>query len=43
MGADPFAYALEAIPTDDPEGAALLPDRDDYYADLPQRHGGIHG
>ena len=30
---DPFAYALEAIPTDDPEGAAILPERDDYYAD----------
>jgi cyclase len=30
---DPFAYALEAIPTDDPEGAALVPDRDTYYAD----------
>src|SRR5262249_50874421 len=24
------------IPTDDPEGAALLPDRDAYYADLPR-------
>ena len=33
---DPFAYALEAIPTDDPDGAALLPDRDDYYANLPR-------
>jgi cyclase len=33
---DPYAYALEAIPTDDPEGAALLPDRDAYYADLPR-------
>jgi len=33
---DPFAYALEAIPTDDPEGAAILPDRDVYYADLPR-------
>jgi len=31
---DPFAYALEAIPTDDPEGAALVPDRETYYADL---------
>lgn len=30
---DPFAYALEAIPTDDPEGAELIPDRDAYYAD----------
>jgi len=33
---DPFAYALEAIPSDDPAGAALLPDRDAYYADLPR-------
>jgi glyoxylase-like metal-dependent hydrolase (beta-lactamase superfamily II) len=33
---DPFAYALEAIPTDDPDGAAILPDRDDYYANLPR-------
>jgi cyclase len=33
---DPFAYALEAIPTDDPDGAALIPDRDEYYADLPR-------
>jgi cyclase len=30
---DPFAYAEEAIPTDDPEGAALFPDRDEYYRD----------
>jgi cyclase len=30
---DPFAYAAEAIPTDDPEGAAIFPDRDEYYAD----------
>jgi cyclase len=33
---DPFAYALEAIPTDDPQGAALIPDRDEYYAALPR-------
>jgi cyclase len=33
---DPFAYALEAIPTDDPEAASILPDRDDYYANLPR-------
>ena len=33
---DPFDYALEAVPTDDPEGAALIPDRDEYYADLPR-------
>ena len=26
---DPFDYALEAIPTDDPEGAAIFPERDD--------------
>jgi cyclase len=30
---DPYAYALEAIPTDDPEAAPLVPDRDTYYAD----------
>jgi glyoxylase-like metal-dependent hydrolase (beta-lactamase superfamily II) len=30
---DPFEYAREAIPTDDPEGAALFPGRDEYYAD----------
>ncbi len=30
---DPFAYAAEAIPTDDPAGAALFPDRDVYEAD----------
>jgi cyclase len=30
---DPYAYACEAIPTDDPAGAAILPDRDTYYAD----------
>lgn len=30
---DPFAYAAEAIPTDDPEGAAIFPDRDEYYED----------
>jgi cyclase len=29
---DPFAYALEALPTDDPEGAALVPEREAYYA-----------
>jgi cyclase len=33
---DPFDYALEAIPTDDPEGASLIPDRDEYYANLPR-------
>jgi len=30
---DPYAYAKEAIPTDDPEGAAIFPDREAYYAD----------
>ncbi|ABL80692.1 MULTISPECIES: MBL fold metallo-hydrolase [unclassified Nocardioides] len=30
---DPFAYAIEAIPTDDPEAAAIVPDRDTYYED----------
>ncbi|HUQ43187.1 MAG TPA: MBL fold metallo-hydrolase [Candidatus Limnocylindria bacterium] len=33
---DPFAYALEAIPTDDPDAAPLIPDRDEYYANLPR-------
>ena len=43
---DPFAYAYEALPTpqargtdlDDPEGVALWPDRDTYYAD-PNKDG----
>ena len=30
---DPYAYALEAVPTDDPEASAIVPDRDTYYAD----------
>jgi len=30
---DPFAYAAEAIPSDDPDGADMFPDRDEYYAD----------
>jgi cyclase len=30
---DPFEYAAEAIPTDDPDGAVIFPDRDTYYAD----------
>ncbi len=29
---DPFEYALEALPTDDPAGAALVPEREAYYA-----------
>lgn len=28
---DPFAYAKEAIATDDPEGAALFPERESYF------------
>jgi cyclase len=30
---DPYEYAKEAIPTDDPDGAAIFPERDEYYAD----------
>jgi cyclase len=30
---DPFAYGMEAIPTDDPEGAAIAPDRETYFRD----------
>jgi len=30
---DPFAYAHEALPTDDPEGEAIFPDREEYYGD----------
>jgi cyclase len=30
---DPFAYAQEAIPTHDPDGAAIFPERDVYEAD----------
>jgi cyclase len=30
---DPFAYALEAIPTDDPDATPLIPDREVYYED----------
>jgi len=30
---DPFAYAEEALPTDDPDGTTIFPDRDEYYAD----------
>ena len=29
---DPYAYALEAVPTDDPEAVPIVPDRDTYYA-----------
>src|SRR5512146_756213 len=30
---DPYAYALEAVPTDDPEATPIVPDRETYYAD----------
>ena len=30
---DPFSYAADAIPTDDPEGESIFPDRDEYYED----------
>jgi cyclase len=30
---DPYAYALEAVPTDDPDGESIFPERDEYYAD----------
>jgi cyclase len=30
---DPYAYALEAVPTDDPEAESIFPERDEYYAD----------
>ena len=30
---DPFDYAAEAIPMSDPDGAAIFPDRDTYFAD----------
>ncbi|MGD2059485.1 MAG: MBL fold metallo-hydrolase [Acidimicrobiia bacterium] len=30
---DPFAYAAEAIPSDDPGGEEIFPDRDRYYED----------
>ena len=31
---DPFEYAKEAIPMDDPDGAAIFPERDVYEADM---------
>jgi len=30
---DPFAYAAEAIPMDDPDGAPIFPERDTYFED----------
>jgi cyclase len=35
---DSFAYAAEAVPTDDPEGEAIFPDRDEYFADPNKGH-----
>jgi len=35
-GFDPYEYAKEAIPVDDPAGAAIFPDRDVYYASMNQ-------
>lgn len=35
---DPFAYAAEAIPTDDPDGHAIFPERDVYEADPNKGH-----
>lgn len=29
---NPYEYALEAIPTDDPDGAAICPDEETYFA-----------
>ena len=31
---DPFAYAAEAMPTDDPQGQAIFPERAVYEADM---------
>ena len=47
---DPFAYAFESVPgpaakgtdLDDPEGAALWPDRDEYYARSQQGRHRLH-
>ncbi len=33
-GFDPFAYAREAIPTDDPAGEAIFPEREEYYRSM---------
>jgi len=30
---DPYDYAKEALPTDDPDGAAIFPDRETYFQD----------
>src|SRR3989304_4110846 len=32
-GLDPFDFALEAVPTDYPDAASIVPDRETYYAD----------
>jgi len=33
---NPYEYAREAIPTDDPDGAALFPDQETYFANMNQ-------
>jgi hypothetical protein len=35
-GARPVRVRARGVPTDDPMAAAILPDRDAYYADLPR-------
>ena len=35
---DSFDYAYEAIPTDDPDGEAIFPTREDYFADPNKVH-----
>jgi cyclase len=35
---DPFAYAAEAIPMDDPDGAGIFPERDVYFVDPNKAH-----
>ncbi len=39
---DPFAYALEAVPTDDPEAASIIPDRDIVLRGPEQGHDRVH-
>ena len=40
-GFDPYSYAKEAIPTDDPDGAAIFPDRGDLFRRIQQAIGNI--
>lgn len=35
---DSYEYASEAVPTDDPAGAAIFPDRETYFADPNKGH-----